>query len=90
MKSFWQDVLKVSTQKLDSIERHLTLLFLSIIEIHESNGVAVILNDTVFGDGHPADVPSSVFQKLIGSEKGGLTVDHPWLVPYASRKLHVW
>ena len=58
MKSFWQDVLKVSTQKLDSIERHLTLLFLSIIEIHESNGVAVILNDTVFGDGHPADVPS--------------------------------
>jgi len=82
-------MLKVSAQKLDSIYGHVAFLFLSIIEIHESNGVIVIFDDTFFGDCYPPDVSSQVLQKLRGTEKRRLAVDHPRLVPYASRKLYV-
>ena len=60
MKSFWQHVLKVSAQKLDAIYGYFALLFLLIMEIHESNGVIVIFDDTVFGDGDPPDVSSQI------------------------------
>ena len=88
-RTFWKHILKVSAQKLDSIEGHFALLFLSIIEIHESNGVVVIFDDTSFGDGQTANVSSEVLQKLRGTEKHGFAVDPPRLVPYTTRKLHV-
>ena len=82
-------MLKVSAQKLDSIEGHFAFLFLSIIEIHKRNGIIVIFDDTFFGDSHPANVSSQVLQKLRNTEKCGFAVDHPRLVKYATRKLHV-